>query len=61
MLVCRCGVRMTLNSSKRRAWRATCKLCLFGIYEREAVVWLTKPMGQSHQVCAERAGLYPPA
>jgi hypothetical protein len=36
--------------------RTTCKLCLISILIGEPTVWLTKPMGLSHQGCAQRAG-----
>lgn len=37
--------------------RTVCKLCLAGILVGEPTVWLTKPMGLSHEGCASRAGL----
>jgi hypothetical protein len=30
-----------------------CKLCRFGIMPGEKRAWLTKPMGLSHQTCAD--------
>ena len=38
------------------AWHARCKLCRHTIRPDEPRIWLTKPMGLSHQNCATRAG-----
>lgn len=35
---------------------STCKLCPDGVFDYQPKVWLTKPMGWSHQDCAEWAG-----
>jgi hypothetical protein len=39
--------------------RTTCKLCPHSIHVDDAAVWLTKPMGLSHDTCARQAGLAP--
>lgn len=31
--------------------RTTCKLCRFAVRAGEPAVWLTKPMGLSHEAC----------
>ncbi|MBM0256356.1 hypothetical protein [Micromonospora sp. 4G55] len=36
---------------------STCKLCPDGVFDYQPKVWLTKPMGWSHEDCAQRAGL----
>lgn len=33
-----------------------CKLCLFSIVVGQHKVWLTKPMGLSHEACAAKHG-----
>lgn len=34
----------------------TCKYCRYSVLIGEAWVWLTKPLGISHERCADRAG-----
>ena len=34
-----------------RKYVSQCKKCKFAIYEDEARVWLTSPMGLSHKEC----------
>lgn len=43
-----------VNGSKRpqRRYATTCKICLMGIYDGDVTVWLTCPMGLSHEGCA---------
>jgi hypothetical protein len=43
-----------VNGGKRapRRFNATCKFCLLGIYDGDPRVWLSKPMGLSHEGCA---------
>lgn len=38
-------------------WHVVCKLCPRRVDPTEQRVWLTKPMGVSHQDCAAQAGL----
>lgn len=35
-------------------YRTHCKLCLLAIGWGDPAVWLTKPMGLSHEACAAR-------
>ncbi|MEV7264681.1 hypothetical protein AB0N38_14125 [Micromonospora aurantiaca] len=49
----------TTSGNLGNHYLSTCKLCPLGVFDRQPKVWLTKPMGWSHQECAEYAGLLP--
>lgn len=48
---------MTAQKPAADRRRTACKLCRLSILVGEAAVWLTNPLGLSHQACAVRAGL----
>lgn len=35
-----------------RRYFTQCKICRMGIYEKDVTVWLSSPLGLSHQECA---------
>lgn len=45
------------SPTKQGDYVTTCKVCHQGVFSQQPRVWLTTPMGLSHEACAALAGL----